>query len=443
MGHSEAASGMGGVIKTILAFRHGEIPPQRHLRTLNPHLALAGTPFSIPTTIIPWPEGPGPRIAGVNSFGIGGTNAHVVLEAPPAPAGPDARATPITDDGETPHLVVLSARSAKALDDLAGAYGAWIETHPGIAIGDLAAVAATGRTQFPRRLALIASRHDDLRSALSRFAGGDHTAALHVARAEGAGAPRIALLFRAHADLEEGTHPLPAIFRAAREQAAGRFQALTGERLEPRHAEPSLFAFQHGWLELFRSLGVVPHAVLGQGVGEVTAALAAGVVDLDAGIRLATARARVRAGQDAADDDIGALSFKAPRRTWISELTEEVMPPSRPPAADHWRRHARAPADPRRALAALKAIGCDLVIAIGGARDGTESWLDPLGAGKGGRREAFLRTLATLYVQGASLDWRALYPRTGAGIELPSYPFQRIRCWPDPTQIRSYRRGSS
>jgi acyl transferase domain-containing protein len=436
MGHSEAASGMGGVIKTILAFRHREIPPQLHFKTPNPHLSLAGTPFSIPTTLTSWPGGLKPRIAGVNSFGLGGTNAHVLLEAPPAPAGPVAAGV------ETPHLLLLSARSAQALDDRARGWGAWIETHPEVAIGDLAAVAATGRTHFRRRLALIGSRHDALCSALTRFAGGDRTAALHAAQSPDAAAPRIALLFRGSAaDLEEGPHPWPAIFRAAREQAAERFEALFGEHLEPRHVDPSLFAFQRAWLELFRALGVVPQAVLGQGIGEVTAALAAGVVDLDAGIRLVLARERAKTGAGAADDTIGALSFRPPRRTWISELTGEVMPPTRPPGADHWRRQAHETPDPRRALAALEAIGCDLVIAIGGGRTGSDAWLDPLGAAAAGRRDAFLRTLATLYVRGAALDWRALYPRTGADIEPPTYPFQRIRCWLDPTQVRSYRRG--
>jgi acyl transferase domain-containing protein len=435
MGHSEAASGMGGVIKTILAFRHGEIPPQLHLKTLNPRLALAGTPFAIPTAITPWPDGPRPRIAGVNSFALGGTNAHLVLEAPTAPARPAAAG------GETPHLLILSARSAPALDDLARAWGAWLETHQEVAIGDLVAVAATGRTHFGKRLALMATRHDELCSGLTRFAGGDRTIALHVARAPEAGAPRVALLFGAGvADLEEGPQPLPAILGAAREQAAGRFEALVGEILQPRHLEPSLFAFQRAWLELFRALGVVPQAVLGQGVGEVTAALAAGVVDLDAGIRLAVAREAARTGAWRADDAIGALSFRSPRRTWISGLTGEVMPSTRPPDADHWRRQAGETSDPRRGVAALEAIGCELVITIGDARAGAGVWLDPLGAGAAGRREALLRTLATLYIRGASLDWRALYPRTGTDIEPPTYPFQRTRCWPDATQIRSYGR---
>jgi acyl transferase domain-containing protein len=441
MGHSEAASGMGGVIKTILAFRHGAIPPQRHLQALNPHLRLAGTPFSIPTTITSWPPGPKPRIAGVNSFGLGGTNAHVILEAPPAPAEPKAASAPIAAGDGTPHLVILSARSDRALDDLARACGAWLETHATIAIGDLAAVAATGRTQFGKRLALIASRHDALHAGLTRFAAGDRAAALHAARAPEAGPPRIALLFRAHADLEEGPHPLPAVFRVARDRAAARFQALLGETLEPRHVEPGLFVFQQAWLETFRALGVVPQAVLGQGIGEVTAALAAGVVDLDTGLRLAAARERARTGQSLAEGEVGALSFQPPRRTWISELTGGTMPPTRPPAADHWLRQARQAPDPRRGLAALEAIGSDLVIAIGGPRDGSDSWLDPLGTAAGGRREAFLRTLATLYVRGAALDWRALYPRTGRDIELPTYPFQRVRCWLDAAQMRSYRRA--
>jgi acyl transferase domain-containing protein len=342
----------------------------------------------------------------------------------------------------TPHLVVLSARSDRALDDRARALATWVERNEGVAIGDLAAVAASGRTHFGKRLALIVSRHDTLRAALARFAGGDRTAALHAARAPEAGPPRVALLFRAGVrDLDEGPHPLPAVFRAARDRAAARFQELAGGTLEPHHVEPGLFVFQQAWLETFRALGVVPQAVLGQGIGEVTAALAAGVVDLDTGLRLAIARGRARTGQDAAESGMDALSFQPPRRTWISELTGGTMPPGRPPGADHWRRQALAAPDPRRGLAALEATGCDLVIAIGGAREGSDTWLDPMGAAPGERREAFLRTLATLYVRGAALDWRTLYPRTGNDVELPTYPFQRVRCWLDPAEMRSYRRA--
>ncbi|HYV84962.1 MAG TPA: hypothetical protein VFB49_03540, partial [Patescibacteria group bacterium] len=140
------------------------------------------------------------------------------------------------------------------------------------------------------------------------------------------------------------------------------------------------------------------------------------------------------------DTEIGGLSFHAPRRTWISGSTGEVMPATRSPGAEHWRRQTRETPDPRRGLAALQAIGCDRIIAIGGAEDRSEMWLDPLGAAASERREAFLRTLASLYVRGASLDWKALYSRTGSGLELPTYPFQRVRCWPDPTQIRFDRR---
>jgi acyl transferase domain-containing protein len=444
MGHSEAASGMAGVIKTILAFRHEAIPPQRHLKALNPHLALAGTPFSIPTAITRWPAGSRPRIACVNSFGIGGTNANVVLESPPEAAGRIGgdRVAPRADLRDPAHLVVLSARSAAALDDLARAYVGWLDEHPGAALGDLAATAAAGRAHFHHRLALVARQSDALRSDLARFAAGDRAGALHAARPPDAGAPRVALLFRTGASgMEQGHDLLPGIFRDARDRYAERFRAVTGESLEPRHAGARLLGFQYAWLELLLALGVVPQAVLGQGVGEVTAALAAGVVDLDAGVRLASARERVGSAPGEADRQIDALPLNAPRRTWISGLTGEVMPPSRPPGAEHWRRQARTEADPQRGLAALAAIGCDLVIAIGEASgDPPAGWLDPHGGAAGERRVAFLRTLATLYARGAALDWRALYPRAGVLLELPTYPFQRVRCWPDPAQIRSYRR---
>jgi acyl transferase domain-containing protein len=448
IGHSEAASGLAGLIKTVLAFRYEAIPPQLHLHTLNPHLDLEGTPFAIPTRIEPWPAGSKPRIACVNSFGIGGTNAHVVMESPPAP--------PERAEGgrEMPcHLVPLSAKSAGALQELAHRYGAYLDAHAEVPVAEVAATAATGRAHFHHRLALLASSRDALKKQLASFVGGDRSVGIHGARMPGGNPPRVGLLFSGSpVDTDAGSHGLPRVFHDAREQCAEIFRGLSGEDLEPRLVEPWLFAFQYAWLEMLRSLGIVPQAVLGQGTGEMAAALAAGACGLDAALRLAAARGRLRTGAGHADDvdhEIGKLSFSAPRRTWISGLTGEVMSPSKAPDGKYWREQIRRVADANRGIEALVKLGCDHIVVIGGAgakpapasegRANRIHWLDPWGAGPEDRWNALLGALAMLYAHGADLDWRALYAEPRGCVELPTYPFQRIRCWPDPSQLRSYR----
>ena len=124
LGHLEAAAGIAGLIKVALALRHREIPPSLHFEKPNPHIPFDELPLRVQTALGPWPAESGPALAGVSSFGFGGTNAHVVLEeAPPAIAGmPDAERNTGT------HLLPLSARSPEALRSLARAYHDFLAT---------------------------------------------------------------------------------------------------------------------------------------------------------------------------------------------------------------------------------------------------------------------------------------------------------------------------
>src|SRR5206468_2139940 len=123
IGHLEGAAGVAGLIKAVLAFEHEQIPKHLHFRALNPHIALEGTPFVIPTAPFAWPRGAKRRIAGVSSFGMSGTNAHVVIEEPPSRADPEASSS----RAFAPLLV--SARDLEALRAQARAWADWLEAH--------------------------------------------------------------------------------------------------------------------------------------------------------------------------------------------------------------------------------------------------------------------------------------------------------------------------
>ncbi len=164
VGHMESAAGVGGVIKTVLALQHGEIPPHLHFTREHPELHLADIPATVPTRLQPWPAMHARRIAGVSSFGSSGTIAHVVLEAPPA----EPAATPASGaNSSAPHTLILSARTPAALDRLAARYAGFLRAlPPGVTVADVCHTAAVGRTRFPQALTVTGFTAVELAGAL-------------------------------------------------------------------------------------------------------------------------------------------------------------------------------------------------------------------------------------------------------------------------------------
>jgi myxalamid-type polyketide synthase MxaB len=295
VGHLEWAAGICGVIKVLLAMQHGEIPPSLHVRRLNPLLDWARLPLGVVTAPTPWPEGP--RIAGVSSFGFGGTNAHVLLEAPP----PAAPRPPSPESDRPEHLLVLSARTPEALAELGRRFAA---LPPETSLADLCHSAAVGRSHFEHRLAVVAGSPAELPAALA-----------DARPARAAGPPRIAMLFTGQGAQRPGmgrqlfeTQP---VFRRTLEQCDALLRPHLELRLldqviypadpdaadQPIHqtafTQPALFALEYALAELWASWGILPDAMLGHSVGEYVAACRAGVFSLEDGLALVAARGRL------------------------------------------------------------------------------------------------------------------------------------------------------
>ncbi len=184
VGHLEWAAGVCGLMKLILSMRHGQIPASLHFDEPNPRLDWDRLPLRVVTELTPWPEGK--RIAGVSSFGFGGTNAHVLVEAPPAIATAPAKV-------ERPlHLFTLSAKTPEALRELADRYQRSITTEGSVA--DIYHTANTGRSHFEHRIAASVASASDLQQCLSAVAAGEKSAAVQLGRAPGT-RPPIAMLF--------------------------------------------------------------------------------------------------------------------------------------------------------------------------------------------------------------------------------------------------------
>ncbi|HET6890348.1 MAG TPA: polyketide synthase, partial [Pyrinomonadaceae bacterium] len=159
IGHLEAAAGVAGLIKVVLALQR-EIPPHIHLNVVNPHIPLDEIPIIIATRSTPWPAGKSPRIAGISSFGFSGTNAHVILEEPPKPQ------VATSESNRSYHLFCLSAKTEEALDELIVRYQDYLEATPEASLADICFTASVGRTHFDHRLAVVAGSLDELQNKL-------------------------------------------------------------------------------------------------------------------------------------------------------------------------------------------------------------------------------------------------------------------------------------
>jgi acyl transferase domain-containing protein/surfactin synthase thioesterase subunit len=296
IGHLEQTAGLAGLIKTALALKHGKIPPSLNFQKPNPKIDFAASPFFVNTQCRDWPAGDRPRLAAVNSLGLGGTNAFVVLEEPPAAAERTAE----SDLG----LFTLSARTGAALR-------ASIERHLSLLtrdqapLPDICFTSTSGRTHFPVRFAAVVDSKEQLRRALAAEAGNGATP-------RPTGQRRLAFLFSGQASqyarMGAELYSRQPVFR----QEVDRCAEIVGNRLEQpltdvllsddvdsilidetAYTQPALFAVQAGLVALWRSWGVVPDVVLGHSVGEFAAAYCAGVYTLEQVLGLLVERARL------------------------------------------------------------------------------------------------------------------------------------------------------
>ncbi|HEX3526901.1 MAG TPA: amino acid adenylation domain-containing protein, partial [Thermoanaerobaculia bacterium] len=302
IGHLGSAAGVAGLIKTVLALEHRQIPPSLHFETPNPAIDFAKSPFRVMDRLTDWEVDGGPRRAGVSSFGIGGTNAHAVLEeAPPAEPSGDSRPY---------QLLLLSARTTGALEEATDKLATWLERHPEALLADVAHTLRRGRHSFDhRRMLVCASREDALQTLASRdpqrlltlvpepvrrrvvflFPGGGAQHAnmgLELYRQEP--------VFRDEVDrcLELlvphlGFDLKPSLYPSLVEGAAGGALSRTSTAL------PALFITEIALARLWMSWGVRPQALIGHSLGEYAAACLAGVLSLEDALAVVALRGRL------------------------------------------------------------------------------------------------------------------------------------------------------
>lgn len=287
VGHLEAAAGIAGLIKVVLQLGAGEIAPSLHQTKPNARIGWDHLPLAVAGSLQPWPARGRPRAAGISSFGISGTNAHVVLEQAPLPVHPAGAV-------RRHHVLALSARSPAALEVLRRDAVARLD---GGDFADLCATSILGRDHLPHRLAVVAADAAEAGEALARC----HPAAQ-------ARRPKLAFVFAGqgaqHAGMGRGLFADEPVFRAAVEECEALLRPLLDRPIteimfggtglnETIHTQPALFTLEYALVRLWRSWGVTPDLVLGHSVGEYAAAAAAGMLDLADALRLVAARGRL------------------------------------------------------------------------------------------------------------------------------------------------------
>nr|APD71695.1 type I polyketide synthase 1 [Streptomyces sp.] len=332
IGHTQAAAGVAGVIKMVQAMRHGVVPPTLHADSPSPQVDWAAGAGELATRTMPWPDTGRARRAAVSSFGLSGTNAHVILEQAPEPQISDAAGTPVVT-GAAPWI--LSARTEEALRGQAGRLRSWAQGHEEVNPADVAVSLATRRGAMPVRAAVLGSDRADLLRGLEALAAGEPAANVFRARARSDG--RLAVLFtgqgsqrpRMGQDLyvkfpvfaeafdavcaavdAHLPRPLKSVIFARPDTADARLLDRT------EYTQAATFALEVALYRLTESWGVRPDFVAGHSVGELAAAHIAGVWSLPDAAKVVAERGRLMG----ALPDGGAMVAVAAPEKWLREL---------------------------------------------------------------------------------------------------------------------------
>nr|WP_297353586.1 type I polyketide synthase [uncultured Caldimonas sp.] len=371
IGHTEPVSGLAGLIKVLLSMRHERLPANLHFEGLNPHISLEGTRCAVLSRPQVWRRGPAPRIAGVSSFGFGGTNAHVIVSEAPQTY---RAARSHTCEGDM-HLLALSARTPTALTRRARDIADFLEgvgaAASGISLDDVCHTANTLRDHMACRFAVVGRTTSEMSAALRHRAVVQEQRSASRVSSMAASNARVALLFtgqgsqylgmgqelyRSHGLYRDVLNRCDQVLRPLL-QGRSLVKGLYGDAADrfdlrqTQYAQPALFCVEYALAQIWQAAGLRPHCLLGHSLGEYVAACVAGVFGLEDALKLVAHRGRLmqrsRPGTMVAVDGDAAT---------LAALVDELV--------------AEVPADV--ALAARNSVS---EVVISGSSDSVSAWL--------------------------------------------------------------------
>ncbi len=503
IGHLEWAAGIAAFIKTVLSMNKGVIPPHLHYDDPNPNVEWERMPLRVTSDKTAWSAVSGRRpLAGVNAFGLSGGNAHVLVEgygsrpddstetngallptgAPKAvPVSLPETVDGLPGAGEGPvertfRLLPLSGKSDGALKDLAKRYLSWLDGEAGPAsdgaLSNLAWTAGVGRSHFPHRAGVVFDAAEQLREGLQALVAADGASDLETPQAAAGVAFAYAGQGSGWVGIGEELYSREPVSRAVLDRCnelirQDRGLSLLDEMLlrssigdgldDPAWAEPAAYAIGCALTAQLASVGIRPSVVVGVGAGGLAAAQAAGVFDLEQGLRLAVAlgdlkKASVKPETQTAranlEEALAGITASAPSVTLLNAATGHVVESVDSREIDSWLWENLEYAQISNCARTLSGLGADLVVEVGPgsmiARGIADAWPEPAGkpgalaavgatdsGGESARpNEGFVRAVAGAYEAGLDISFAGLFAgEVRSRISLPTYPFQRRRHW--------------
>ncbi|MBY0376012.1 MAG: KR domain-containing protein, partial [Bryobacteraceae bacterium] len=441
IGHLDAAAGVAGLIKTVLALNHRMIPPSLHFHVPNQQIDFTNSPFYVNTKLVPWVCNGTVRRAGVSSFGLGGTNAHVILEEAPA--------SPAVTLGRPWSLVVLSARTPTALESMKQRLAERLKVKSE-SLADVAYTLQSGRRAFQYRWATVSVTCTDTRESLM----GERQAGVFTGHVQKAGATPVTFLFSGKelglTDRIRGKelYEQEASFRSAVERCVEAVAPALRDVLrkevigsssiveQAELSELGTFTWEYALAQLWDRWGVRAEALMGEGVGEYVAATQAGVFQVEEALQALQWRAsdNHRAFSD--------LMLQNPRCPYISSVTGRWITPAEATDSEFW---AQLESSPNRLETALQCVlaGCRGVLVEVGPGHRLTTRIRALAAEMGSslamtpsleNGKSLYHVLAQLWVQGVQIDWQSYAAdEQRKRVALPTYPFERERYWIEPS----------
>ncbi|WP_299411716.1 non-ribosomal peptide synthetase [Acaryochloris sp. IP29b_bin.148] len=433
IGHTETASGMASLLKVVLCLQHQQLPPHLHLKSLNPEINLDQIPARIPTQLTPWPAGP--QLAGINSFGMSGTNAHAVLEAAPSVSQTTSQIT------STLALLPLSAKTPAALKELVQRYLKFLQVYPQVELANLCFTAGVGRSHFQYRYAFVADSVSELQKALARYlesdrqpqsvspvAGRDTSSLetdsdlLHCPPILGGECPEtesfttsaqgaLELIFffpseqRQTLDWGPTLYQTYSVFRATVDEAKKILSVLGVEAAASPDPNVDHFVWRYALAQLWQSWGIQPTGVMGC---RAIAACYAGYFTLESALQWLV--------------NGTPIQLQPPTTLLYGDTPQQLVDAA---TVSSW---IKTPEEP-----ALKPLqGPEQYLILGEPGWGTSHYWTAAA-----RPDAIVQSLAQLYQRGYGIDWQGVYHGCQLQrIALPTYPFQRQRYWSDWASVQ-------
>lgn len=459
IGHLVNAGGVASLIKTALAFAHKQIPASLNFNEPNPQIDFASSPFYVNTKLQPWQTNGFPRRAGVSSFGIGGTNVHMIVEEPPV--------IPSSDIARQWQLLLLSAKTATALQTQTENLVAHLQRAADINIADVAYTLQVGRRAFGHRRALLCRTTDEAIAALQTPDAADVWTCFQESRDR----PVIFMFPGTNELFVQAGHALyqtEPVFQEQIDRCADLLQPylqkdirqwlypqnhLTSGQVSPESPlviQSALFALEYALATLWLSWGVKPQAMMGEGVGEYVAACVADVLTLPDALALLVMA--VQAGESgywsqSLTTQLAEITFQPAVIPYVSGLSGDWITEAQIQDREHWVRtlQSRSTADIGVLLQELENVLLEVgpsshLSAAASKRQNEEGKpivLSSLVAQDGASEAASLLTiLAKLWLAGVRINWNSFHQHHHRRrMPLPTYPFEKRRYWVEPVQL--------